>query len=183
MYNSYNPEATEKETFLKLFKNFLNAEKISKGSIRSYLSDIRFFLSWLEAFFKKNHLLTVDFLQSLSLITPRALESYKASLLEQQTPITTVNRRFSSLRKFGNFCQGQGLLVYPEQGRRVNPFDALRNIPEDDKKLAEQRYRLREFRLFLWQNQASQLTIKNYLSDIRQFIQWSEGQMIPIGQE
>jgi site-specific recombinase XerD len=183
MYNSYNLEAANGESLLKLFKNFLYAEKISKGSVRSYLSDIRFFLCWFETFLKENHLLTIDFLQSLSLITPKVLESYKASLLTQQTPLSTINRRFSSLRKFGNFCQSQGLLIYPEQDRGMSPFDALRNISEDDKKLSEQRYRLKEFRLYLWQNQASQSTIKNYLSDIRQFIQWSREQVIPLGQE
>ncbi len=167
MYNQYNLEADIYESSLTTFKHFLHAEKISKGSIRSYLSDIRFFFSWLKKFLKENHLFSSSLSQTLSLISPKVLSVYQAFLFSQQTPVSTINRRFSSLRKFGNFCQSQNWT-------NLNPFDALRNISQNDKNQPESYYRLKDFRLYLWQNQASQSTIKNYLSDVRQFIDWAK---------
>lgn len=172
MYNSYNLEATDKDSCLRLFKIFLCAEKISKGSVRSYLSDIRFFFSWLDKFFQENLNQTTE-TQSLpqlfSFISPRALEAYRSSLLDNQTPVTTINRRFSSLRKFGSFCQTKNWV-------QLNHFDTLRNISLSSEGCLERDNLTREFRLHLWKNKASKATIKNYLNDVKQFLEWQERQ-------
>jgi site-specific recombinase XerD len=186
MYNSYNPEASNHGSSLVSFKHYLIAEKISKGSIRSYLSDVRHFFAWLKEFLEKNQValtmkqpaspsggLDNEIVTLLNYVNSKLLEAYQACQLDNNVPIRTINRRFSSLRKFGNFCQSQNWI-------NLNPFDSLRNISQSDKSRLEERYRLKEFRLYLWQNKASQSTIKNYLNDIRQFIEWSEKAMIPI---
>ena len=179
MYNSYNPEANTYDSSLISFKDYLVAEKISKGSVRSYLSDIRHFFNWLSSFLNENHVFPTmkqsnnEAITLLNYVNPKLLATYQAYQLDNNVPIGTINRRFSSLRKFGNFCQAQNWIS-------MNAFDSLRNISQDNENQSESRYRLKEFRLFLWQNQASQSTIKNYLSDIRQFIEWSEKNIIPI---
>jgi len=170
MYNSYNLEPAGLESSLEIFKNFLVAEKISEGSIRSYLSDVRFFFNWLDGFLKENHINHPSSI--LKYVNPKLLEAYKNYLLENNIPIKTINRRFSSLRKFGNFCQSQGWLVNPSTLLRMNPFDVLRNIPEEEKPFPENEYHLEEFKVHLWKNRSSKATIKNYLNDVKQFILW-----------
>lgn len=178
MYNQYNLEAklySSVSSFisetLKNFRSFLNAEEISKGSVRSYLSDVHHFLNWLENFLRNNHLLGFtnsppDFNVLLGHINQKVLEAYKGYQISNNTPVKTINRRFSSLRRFGEFCKSQNWCT-------SNPFETLRNIsivhpfPED-------RYHLTEFRTELWKNGASKLTTKNYLNDIKQFIQWTD---------
>lgn len=186
MYNSYNFKAnysslsssfsSEIINIIFDFKKYLLLQKISSGSLRSYLSDVRFFLNWLFNFLKEKHIdLTVEKnLTStlnlppsvLSFINEPVVEAYKNFLIKSNTPLKTINRRFSSLRKFGIFCQSQkwcSLLV----------FDTLKNIPAEEKPFPEDSYHLEEFRINLWKDRASKATIKNYLNDVKQFLVWT----------
>ncbi len=159
MYNPYNPEADTSLT-IKLFKNFLLTQRISKGSVRSYLSDVRHFLNWLEKFLGKNHVTVAVTL--LNLVNQKLLETFCDQELANNTPVKTLNRRFSSLRKFGQFLETQG---YP------NNFDTLRTI-SPSQPFPENEHHLKEFRVFLWQKGSSKVTIKNYLNDTKQFLLW-----------
>jgi len=183
MYNSYNFKANDTSlisseiiNIIFEFKKYLLLQKISSGSLRSYLSDVRFFLNWLFNFLKEKHIdLTVEKnLTStfnlppsvLSFINEPVVEAYKNFLIKSNTPLKTINRRFSSLRKFGIFCQSQkwcSLLV----------FDTLKNIPAEEKPFPEDSYHLEEFRINLWKDRASKATIKNYLNDVKQFLVWT----------
>ena len=183
MYNSYNLKANDTSlisseiiNIIFDFKKYLLLQKISSGSLRSYLSDVRFFLNWLFNFLKEKHIdLTVEKnLTStlnlppsvLSFINEPVVEAYKNFLIKSNTPLKTINRRFSSLRKFGIFCQSQkwcSLLV----------FDTLKNIPAEEKPFPEDSYHLEEFRINLWKDRASKATIKNYLNDVKQFLVWT----------
>ena len=178
MYNQYNPEVNSSlstfENLIKVFKSFLDSEKISKGSVRSYTSDVRHFLSWL-LFFLKSNKISLDLNSTiqqfnnetivlLKHVNQRVLNSYKDYLLSNNTPLKTVNRRFSSLRRFGQFCKSQGWLSF-------NPFDTLRNFSQNQP-FPENEHHLAEYRNELWKKGASKLTIKNYLADIKQFLGW-----------
>lgn len=186
MYNQYNPEANNNpqvfDNTVKVFKSFLDSEKISKGSIRSYVSDVRHFLGWLLFFLEANRVLDVRGLKCkvgssfsfpsshfpllLKHINPKVLNAYKDYLVSNNIPLKTINRRFSSLRRFGMFCKSQGWLS-------LNPFDTLKNLSQNQP-FPEDKHHLAEYRNELWKKGASKLTVKNYLADIKQFIQWSE---------
>lgn len=205
MYNVYNPKATissivsyDIEEIIGEFKSFLLLEKISPGSIRSYLSDVRHFFGWLEFFLKSNHvevkswkaeagqrseklntkispptssssfqLPTSNFPLLLKHVNQEVLDAYKNYLISNNTPQKTINRRFSSLRKFGAFSQDQGWL-------KENTFDTLKNIPEVEKPFPESEHHLEEFKVHLWKNNLSKATLKNYLNDIKQFLSWTD---------
>jgi len=171
MYNLYNLEAVSLiESILSNFKKSLHAEKISSGSIRSYLSDVRYFLNWFVAFLEQNKILEkneFDHLSSVSLlfrINQTILEVFKNHQVDNNVPQKTINRRFSSLRKFGSFCQSQNWM-------RSSPFDTLKNI-SDHQPFPENEFHLAEFRACLWKNNSSKATMKNYLGDTRQFLAW-----------
>lgn len=189
MYNVYNPKANSSsivsydiEEIIGKFKSFLLLEKISPGSLRSYLSDVRHFLSWLVFFLKSNFGLTqisdrftrisenqsvIRENQILRFVNEKVLTAYKTFQTSNNTPQKTINRRFSSLRKFGAFSQDQGWL-------KENTFDTLKNIPEVEKPFPESEHHLEEFKVHLWKNNLSKATLKNYLNDIKQFLSWTD---------
>lgn len=195
MYNLYNPEANFFNPLLESFRNFLYAEKIAPGSVRSYVSDVRYFLVWLDEFLRKslgftqipsgltqmghgqsireNQLGISENLSALlGRVNQKLLEAFKESELAKNTPLKTINRRFSSLRKFGSFCQSQQWITN-------NYFDTLRNISQPQE-FPENTCHLGEFKNYLWKNKASKATIKNYLNDVKQFLAWQEKSEIRI---
>ncbi|RJR24642.1 hypothetical protein C4578_02515 [Candidatus Microgenomates bacterium] len=181
MYNPYNFEANSKikdfDEIIGKFKLYLNTENISKGSIRSYLSDARHFLGWLVSFLEENHIIVpksqkLNAESLLGFVNERLLEAYKDYQLGINVPVKTINRRFSALRKFGTFCQVRLDL-------KVNMFDTLRNISKEEK-IPKVDYRVEDFRLELWKNKASKTTIKNYLNDVKQFVSWCETEKVQI---
>lgn len=180
MYNPYNFEANSRtkgfDEIIGKFKIYLNTENISKGSIRSYLSDSRHFLGWLVSFLEENNILPSDhrslITDYLEFVNEKLLDVYKNYQLSINVPVKTINRRFSALRKFGTFCQVRLDL-------KVNKFDTLRNISKDEESPITD-YRIEEFRLELWKNKASKTTIKNYLNDIKQFVSWCEKEKMSI---
>lgn len=171
MYNLYNPEAN---CFIELsfFKKYLLAEKISAGSIRSYLSDVRHFLGWLILFLKSNRIIinssptNEQIIFLLKHVNQKTLSAYRLYLSSNNTPVKTQNRRFSSLRRFGSFCVSQNWMIQ-------NPFDILRTISSGTP-FPEDKYHLAEFKSHLWKNNAGKITVKNYLSDIKQYLAWSK---------
>lgn len=180
MYNLYNLESKcssivslSIEEIVEKFKLFLLKKRISRSSIRCYLSDIRHFLGWQDFFLKSNHLYDSlkespsHSLSFLNYVNPSLLDTYKNYLVGNNTPQKTINRRFSSLRKFGAFSQEQGWL-------KVNLFDTLKNIPEEQKPFPESIYHLEEFKVYLWKNNLRKASLKNYLNDIKQFIEWQK---------
>lgn len=180
MYNPYNPKAVTFKNLLHSFKEYLLAEKISKGSVRSYLSDIRHFFAWLSSFLQSHHLVDSGDLSPLDLINQvnkKVLETYKQNQLDNNVPIKTINRRFSSLRRFGNFLESENPFK-TSAAREMNTFDTLKNVSEEEKVFKEDQYHLEEFRLHLWKKGSSKSTLKNYLNDVRQFLEWEEKQAI-----
>lgn len=180
MYNPYNFEANSKvknfDEIIGKFKVYLNTENISKGSARSYLSDSRHFLGWLVSFLEESKMLPSDhqslITDHLEFVNEKLLEAYKDYQMAINVPVKTINRRFSALRKFGTFC-------HVRLDFKMNKFDTLRNISKEDE-APKIDYRVEDFRLELWKNKAGKTTIKNYLSDVKQFISWCEKEKMQI---
>lgn len=167
---------------LKQYKTVLSLDKIANGTIRSYLSDTRHFLSWLthvsvhgptkatplpsdapSEVSARGRLKGIS--DSLNLIRRKTVDRYYEYLVENQIPRSTINRRLSSLRKFGLFCVEQGWL--PD-----NYFAYLKNIARNET-APEDTYHLNAYRQVLLARETSPQTVKNYLSDIRHFINWN----------
>ena len=117
VYNFYNIEAS--------FRIYLTAgnKKIQPVTTKNYLSDLRHFLGWLVLRLKSNNVeLSEVTSESLSQhLTNADVAQYKAYLQENDTPIKTINRRLSTLRKFCSFCVSQ-------QWMAENPAKSVKNI-------------------------------------------------------
>lgn len=105
-YNLYNFEAD--------FKKYLLAGNTKTISIKNYLSDLRHFFGWAA--------LNVQSTQSTnqsssyivfikSILSEESINQYVSYLNTNTIPIKTINRRLSTLRKFGHFCISQGWIT------------------------------------------------------------------------
>ena len=94
---------------LARFKDHLVTLGISDGSIRNYLSDLNHFQNWLSSSYPK---------QSFAEINSEHPLAYRTYLVhELEAPVSSVNRRLSSLRQFFTWAVTQNLIgSHPMQG-------------------------------------------------------------------
>lgn len=152
------------------FRLFLKTQGLSPVSIKNYLSDLNHFWRWLMADLKaqffplaQHHPQTL-----LAQITSQRIAAYQESLLTSQAASKTINRRLTSLRRFGQFCLAQGWL-------ETNPADSINNVNSRPAKPTNRiELILAEFKTSLKTEKISSITIKNYLSDVRYFLNWLE---------
>lgn len=150
----------------KAFKNYLVVEGHSPVTTRNYISDLNHFLAWFELRLRgRNHLVYQNEIENISsYFTPQTVEDYKNFLINNKLPITTTNRRLSTLRAFAKFCLLQNWIF-------KNPTKEIKN---QAKKTDQTREILIKFRRSLEKEGISSNSIKNYLSDIGSFLTWLE---------
>lgn len=142
------------------FKNYLSQKKNPPSSItiKNYLSDVRKFISWFEESFNTHF--------SPLQLTPEVIYAYQNAIHagnSQSIPAARSAKRYlSSLRKFATFLEESGTIPH-------NPF--TRTQPDQT---TTDPFFFKEFKNYLFTDHASKLTIKNYIADIKQFIQWFE---------
>jgi site-specific recombinase XerD len=149
----------------ELFKNYLQVEKASSVTVKNYLADINHFLEWLTQKTGIKHQIVGKGI--FGLFTKETLNEYKTEQLIKETPLSTLNRRLSALRKFGQFGLRQGWLKENPAITNAGSNLLSKNQDQSDKVLSE-------FQKQLEKEKVSLSTIKNYLSDLRHFLSWLE---------
>lgn len=158
--------ATYQDILESSFSEFLKIRGTSVKTQKNYRSDLRYFFSWVSLTIQSQNIsLPSSHLEFLRNITPHTLEQYKHFLVANQIPAATINRRLSTLRTFGAFCQAHQW--WQEDPTVILTNVTLQSIPRD-----ETREMLTAFRADLAREGASKVTIKNYSSDVKQFLHW-----------
>jgi site-specific recombinase XerD len=145
-----------------LFKNYLEQQGVSKNTRKNYLADFGQFLGWLKQ--KTGTSYGGAGLSLLGLFTLETFSEYKANLLRIRTPLATINRHLSTLRKFCAFAKTQGWL-------KENPASEIKNVSKPTEQRPTELV-IKNFRDHLQKERVSPMTIRNYLSDIRHFLAW-----------
>ncbi len=162
----------------KLFKTYLKIKGLSPVTIRNYSADLNHFLAWLELTLRSQNIALNRSLPELiiSFFEPNYLTRYKKYLIQNRLPISTINRRLSTLRNFGSFCVSQAWLQKnPAEGISNMALEQTTNLPHRQAGGKEWKEKiLNSFKRSLEEEKASPITIKNYLSDIRSFLAWVE---------
>ena len=158
-------------TLPEIFKNYLIIKKTSPVTAKNYLVDINHFLNWLAKETGVKYQIVGKAI--FGLFTEETLNEYKNNLLACKTPLSTLNRRLSALRKFGDFGKEQEWL-------KENPTEKIANATKSDLVLISLDKQpnekiLEKFSLHLEKEKVSSITIKNYLSDLKHFLGWLEG--------
>jgi len=150
-----------KNSFLQYLINL----ELSKASLKFYKSDIKHFASWLIFKCKALGASPENLTDVIPFISKNTAEEYKNYLTHNKIPVKTINRRFSVLRHFGRFLKSTNILDYNftkdlkniQTSKPISPFEGYSN----------------QFASSLKSDKASPLTIKNYLSDVNQFLYWT----------
>jgi len=99
-YNFFYFEAT--------FKKYLVAGNAGSSTIKSYLSDLHYFFSWLQ---NDRGIAELELSDMPNTFTHATIRAYHLALLAAHTAPATYDRRLSSLRHFFSFCVGQAWLT------------------------------------------------------------------------
>lgn len=148
------------------FEVFLLKQHVSGVTRKNYRSDLRNFFNWLvHTIQTSGEPVPVDLKLLIAKIKTEQLEEYKHSLLLSGTPQATINRRLSSLRMLFRFAQTQGWIS-------DSPIEFIRNIAINEPKTSSPQKLLGQFRQSLIEEGASETTVKNYVSDVNEFLNW-----------
>lgn len=156
------------------FIKYLDSLGLSPKSHKNYRSDLTHFIGWA--------LLKIrsfgSYAESLSEIVPflndGLAHEYKNYMTENTTPSKTVNRRLSTLRHLARFLTSTQVVD-------LDFMNGVENIGFGSKKKPVVTPVVEDFKAFLEAEKVSPNTIKNYLSDIKQFMSWLESNQ-PINQ-
>lgn len=141
---------------LEHFKTDLRATGKSEITIKNYLSDIRRFIIWFEK--QSNNVFIAQNVRSENIQEYRLFLSSTLNLVSAKRHTSSLNQFFLFLVKT-NQLPANTVTTRPEisQPEGIDGF-----------------LRLREFRSYLYEQKCSELTLKNYVADIRQFTQWTK---------
>lgn len=131
--------------------------ELTPSSIKNYLSDVNLFLNWVSRTIQED---TVH----AKHITPAIIQAYQKYLTQKINP-ATARRHFSSLRRFGQFLTATNRLDQ-------NPTQALIDTPS----LPTMDQVLKQYTEYLKAENLSASTIKNYLSDLNNYLIWQQQQ-------
>jgi len=172
-YNLSNLEASFKQYLLTV-----NAKPLNSITIKNYLSDLRHFLGWIISDVRAHHAapqhqsdprksasVSTEILPLIQAVTPTVVSDYKNYLNSNNIPPKTINRRLSTLRKFGSFCISQGWM-------KENPAKRIKNYELRIKN--EKTEILTQYKEFLNKQNLDRQNITNLIADVEEFINLSK---------
>ncbi len=146
------------------FKIYLVTQNIQSTSIKNYIVDLKNFLEWFILHLKTNQI-KFDEQSPLSicaLVSGDKIKLYRSFLEVNNTAVKTINRRLSTLRRLGSFIFLQGW-------QHTNPARDIDNSGTKQPPSADITM-LAHYKNDLLIEGMSKATVKNYLADIRQFL-------------
>jgi len=168
----------------RFFRTHLISQGCSSLTVKNYLSDVKNFFDWLAQKTGIHYQVVGEAI--FGIFTQETILEYQQDLLTAKTPSSTINRHLSALRKLGEFARNQGWLLENPAAKIGNVtakqyrFSGGDRLPAEVSvqtkgALPEWTILLDDFRNYLEKEKTNPLTIKNYLSDLRHFLAWLEG--------
>jgi site-specific recombinase XerD len=150
------------------YKEYLEKKcNLNPISIKNYLSDFRVFIRWLSL---KSKGLPTPLDEIIASLKPSDIVEYQNYLLSKKLAKSTINRRLSGLKIF---CQFMLERNYVSRNLSIHIKAAPLSSPIE-KQVHDY---VSKFGLYLKKKTASKSTIKNYTSDIRQYLLWASSQL------
>lgn len=150
------------------FKSYLQNNNFSPVSVKNYLSDVKKFLNWRRSDTSDGGAPAGDDSSEVNIPKKQDFQNYWNKINQNSTSTLTLKRYQSSLRKFGQFLQDEYAL---SQNPAVTGRGIARNAPT---KTIDPEKMLNSYEKSLEKQGMSAHTIRNYLADTRQFLDWME---------
>jgi len=128
-------------------------------SIKNYVSDFTQFAAWVEK-------TTGDNSFDTSKIDYQLIENFKKQLLSKEIAKSTVKRKLATLRAFCQFCLNQKIIT-------VDPSLPVRNPIKKTSELEKTKRLASSFSTWLKAQGASKNTVKNYIADVKSYLNWA----------
>jgi site-specific recombinase XerD len=149
------------------FTEYLTSLGISKASHKNYRSDLSHFTEWFILRLKTFGSFVESLTETIPFISPEIAKDYKIFMSENKVPVKTINRRLSTLRHLSK-C------LFSSQITDSDFMASIENISLGTQKKISTEPIVDNFRSYLEAQKISKNTIKNYVSDTRQFLAWIE---------
>ena len=156
------------DKFLEYFFNYLSKSGVSDRSFKYYRSDISHFSGWMILKIRTWGTFADSLLEIIPFINSSLVAEYRDYLTKNDISPKTINRRLSSLRHLSHF------LILSQ----ISDSDFMEGISNVSISISKKNFLLHpllpQFQKELEDQKVSKNTIKNYLSDIRHFLNWIE---------
>jgi site-specific recombinase XerD len=152
-----------RESYLiRKYRRYLTSKKLSTSTVDNYLVDASAFLRWFSSYltrqsFKINPREPATY---IAYVNKKGVSDFARQLALKNAAGATIKRKIAGLRKFLDFAVAQGYLI-------KNPVENI----ETPKSISSKEI-LPEFRKWIEKKGATDVTVKNYICDIRHFISW-----------
>lgn len=160
----------------KNFIKYLDILGISPKSHKNYRSDLNHFMGWLIVKIRSFGSGVETLTEAVPFLDKNIVNEYRTHLIKNKTPGKSINRRLSTLRHLAKF-------LLAEQVIESNFMEDVVNISLPTQKVNNTKTSLTplvdDFQSYLVSEKSSKNTIKNYTSDVRQFLVWLESQRVP----
>lgn len=160
-------EEIKLDSVKKSFVNYLDSLGLSSKSHKNYRSDLNHFTSWAIMKIRSFGSYVENLTEVVPFLNLAMAEEYKNYLLDNKTSTKTINRRLSTLRHFGRHLIASQLIDF-------DFTQSVTNISQRKETQVLESSLVTDFRSYLEQGKASKNTIKNYVSDVKQFLDWLE---------
>lgn len=153
----------------KLIENFLShllLSGVSQPTLKNYKSDIVHFSSWFIGKIRKLGTFADGFEEVVPFINLETSSEYKDFMINTNTASKTVNRRLSTLRNLSRYLHSNHILDF-------DFMSTTKNIIKYQT-INEVEIVINEFKRHLISEKVASNTIKNYMSDVKQFFAWLE---------
>lgn len=149
------------------FIRYLNSLGLSPKSHKNYRSDLNHFVAWAILKIRSFGSYVENLSEAIPFLNPSFASEYKNYMAQNGFPEKTINRRLSTLRHLSRFLVSSQIID-------SDFMEKIENISLASKQRSQVDPVIQEFRGYLENEKVSPNTIKNYLSDIRQFLTWLE---------
>lgn len=149
------------------FSEYLINLGLSPKSHKNYKSDLSHFSGWIILKVRSFGSYIESLTEAVPFLSKEIAAEYKNFMIENAIPVKTINRRLSTLRHLSKF------LLF-SQNLDHNFMEGIENISQTVKRKLSQGPIIDDFRGYLEGQKVSGSTIKNYVSDVGQFLTWLE---------
>ena len=155
------------QKFLSSFFNYLSASGVSDKSLKYYRSDISHFTGWIILKVRTWGVFAETVTEIIPFINNKLAQEYRHFLVQNHVSFKTINRRLSTLRHLARF-----LLL--SQIVNFDFMNGISNIAGTSPQTTSIHPLLSQFQKELEDQKVSKNTVRNYISDVRHFINWLE---------
>ena len=149
------------------FAAYLSSLGISPKSHKNYRSDLSHFSAWLILRVRSIGSYIESLTEAVPFLSPNLAKEYRSYMEQNKIPVKTVNRRLSTLRHFAR-C------LVASQTLDLDFMEGVENLSMGGNKRTSVGPIVEDYRSYLEAEKVSKNTVKNYVSDIRQFLAWVE---------